>query len=411
MASDHLHVVHVTPTISRMGGGVATFLWESIAHLREVGVVSTVLGLDDPHVEEDVKPHLAAVKDLRVFACRRSGLPLVGHSPELRRHLDALLAEQVDVVHCHGMRLAPEYEAYRAARRHGCPLIASPHGQLDPWVVATHRLRKLAIGALYQKRALPRAACFHATALQEARHIRAAGLQAPVSVTAIGLDASGYAGVSDRALLERQWPQLEGRKVLLYMSTVYPKKRLPALAEVWSSLHAHRPDWLLVIGGQELSGDRIVAERIIRQRGASADTLFLGAVDEATKRAFLACSQYFVLPTAGENFGITIAEALASELPVITSNTTPWSGLRRARCGWWIDVDNNALRTALEEAMDLDPAARRAMGQRGRRLIETEYHWPSIARQMADSYAWLAGAGPQPDHVIGDGAAVPEDAV
>ena len=62
MASDHLHVVHVTPTISRMGGGVATFLWESIAHLREVGVVSTVLGLDDPHVEEDVKPHLAAVK-------------------------------------------------------------------------------------------------------------------------------------------------------------------------------------------------------------------------------------------------------------------------------------------------------------------------------------------------------------
>jgi len=411
MRSDTLHVAHVTPTISRMGGGVATYLWESIAALRHVGVRSTVLGLEDPFVEEDVTPHLEHVPDLRVVTCRRVGPRLLGHSPQLRQRLAATLADHVDVIHCHGMRMAPEFEAYRAARRCRVPLIASPHGQLDPWVLATHRWRKRVVSLAYQRRALPRADCFHATALQEARHVRAAGLSMPISVTAIGLDSSGYRAEADRGPLEATWPRLKGRKILLYMSTVYPKKRLPALAEVWAAMHRQWPQWLLVVGGQELSGDRAVAERIIVDRGAAENTLFVGAVAEAVKKTFLACSEIFVLPTAGENFGITIAEALASELPVITSTTTPWSGLRRAQCGWWIDVDNAVLRNTLEEAMGLDDSARRAMGRRGRQLIEQQYHWPSIARRMADTYAWMAGTRPSPAHLIPQGAQVPADGV
>ena len=137
----------------------------------------------------------------------------------------------------------------------------------------------------------------------------------------------------------------------------------------------------------------------------------MGAVEEEVKKTFLTCSEIFVLPTAGENFGITIAEALASSLPVITSTTTPWAALRRAGCGWWIDVDDALLRSTLAEAMGMEEAARRAMGERGRRLIETEYHWPTIARQMAATYTWMARGGPCPAHVIPRDAPVPSDGV
>jgi glycosyltransferase involved in cell wall biosynthesis len=39
---------------------------------------------------------------------------------------------------------------------------------------------------------------------------------------------------------------------------------------------------------------------------------------------------------------------------------------------------------------------RRAMGSRGRRLVERSFSWPRQAKEMADVYRWILGGGSRP---------------
>ncbi len=404
MADDPIHLAHVTPTVSRLGGGVAAYLWAFAAAGLKVGLVPRIAALNDRYVHQDV-PNIPGV-DLLVARC--IGSRRVGYSPMLRRMLDRQVAG-VEVVHSHGLRMLPSYEARRYAVRRGVPLVVSPHGQLDPWILAGGSMRKRVIGWLFEDKNLQTAACIHTTSRSEASHVRAYHLNNPISVVPIGLDVSAYTTTADDATIIHCWPRLAGKKRLLFLSTIYPKKGLLRLAEAWCRMYKDWPDWHLVVTGVDISRDQDMAKAMIADHGADGHVTFTGPVtDHPVKRQLLACCDLYVLPTDGENFGIGVAEALASGLPVVTSNTTPWRDLQRSECGWWIDVGIEPLCQALHEAMALPDPHRRAMGQRGRQLIEQNYSWTTVASQMRQVYRWVLKRGPKPDFVYTSSQTIPD---
>jgi glycosyltransferase involved in cell wall biosynthesis len=117
------------------------------------------------------------------------------------------------------------------------------------------------------------------------------------------------------------------------------------------------------------------------------------------KAATYAGADLFILPSFSENFGMTVAEALAHACPVIATNGAPWKGLTEHGCGWWVDPTIDGLARAMSEAMSLDRGQLRAMGSSGRRWMEASYDWPKLAREMARVYHWILGVGPQPESV------------
>jgi glycosyltransferase involved in cell wall biosynthesis len=117
------------------------------------------------------------------------------------------------------------------------------------------------------------------------------------------------------------------------------------------------------------------------------------------KAAVLRDADLFVLPTRNENFAITVAEALASAIPVISTKGAPWSGLVGEGCGWWIDHGAAPLAASLREAMGLPAERRREMGRRGRAWMLRDFSWDRIAGDMGDLYTWLSGASERPAFV------------
>ena len=97
----------------------------------------------------------------------------------------------------------------------------------------------------------------------------------------------------------------------------------------------------------------------------------------------------FVLPTYSENFGVVIAEALASFTPVITTHGAPWQDLEDYDCGLWIETGVSALSTALKEMILKDDKTIEKMGLNGRKLIEDKFSMREVSRKMFDLYDWI----------------------
>lgn len=320
-------------------------------------------------------------------------------APRLRNLLIELLAQyrfihrlceqkQIDLMHLHGMWSPFLAVAALVARRWRIPLVISPHGCLEPWALGyKHRKKWLALKT-YQGAVLRSAALFVATANQELESIRQLGLRQPIAVIPNGVD------VGPPPLREAH----EAVKTILFLSRVHPKKGLLDLVEAWASVR--RPGWRIVIAGGDEEGYRAKVEALIRARELQSDFEFVGFADGARKQACFDAADIFILPTYSENFGIAVAEALANELPVITTTGAPWQDLIEHRCGWWVAPGVQGVSGALTEAMACDPAELRKMGQRGRQLVLHKYSWTQIGSTALATSQWLLNQSlPKPDAV------------
>jgi glycosyltransferase involved in cell wall biosynthesis len=108
-----------------------------------------------------------------------------------------------------------------------------------------------------------------------------------------------------------------------------------------------------------------------------------------------------VLPSYSENFGNSVAEALAHATPVITTHNTPWSNLPKHGCGWIVSNTEAELSEALSEAMRADTETRQAMGKRGEALVRNHYSLEIVCKSILAVYEWVLGGSMKPECVSG----------
>jgi glycosyltransferase involved in cell wall biosynthesis len=306
-------------------------------------------------------------------------------SPQL---FDALAraALAADVLHSHGLWMLPNVYPGWVRRAPGAPLVISPRGTLSSWALGHSRWRKRAAWALAQGRVVRAATCLHATAEDEYHDLRRLGLRQPVCVIPNGVDIPPEPGERVAS---------DGPRTILYLGRLHIKKGIDRLLRAWAALAPSRPDWCVSIVGPDDGGHATELRALARGLGVPRVT-FAGPVYGAEKQALYQRAALHVLPSHSENFGMTVAEALASGTPVISTRGTPWSGLEREGCGFWIEHGVEPLTVALSAATAMPRDALAALGARGRAWMRRDYSWDGVGRQMADVYHWLSGGGAAP---------------
>lgn len=297
-----------------------------------------------------------------------------------------------EVVHIHGLWTPFEWRAYREARARGARVVISPHGSLEPWAIKHKRVKKLAAWLLYQKRILQQADLLVASSDIERANFRELGLTAPVAVIPVGVDVSDRPeGLSQSGMAGRE-------KVVLFLARLSPKKGIPDLLEAWHGM-ADRRGHELHIHGYGPTSYRAYLEGRISALKIEHHVKLLGPLYGEEKWRKLERSSIYALPSYSENFGITIAEALLSGLPVITSRATPWDELSTRGLGWILDNDVAQLRDVLQRAVSMDADKLRPIRDEARDYAG-KYMWPPIADRYVDTYNWIAAAGStRPDWV------------
>lgn len=298
----------------------------------------------------------------------------LGRSPKMFK---ALMEEasSFDLIHSHMLWMSPNYYAGFVALKYNLPLIIAPRGTLSKWAVSQSRLKKALVLAIGQKKALNAVDCFHATAESECNDIAEYGYsKVKCIVSPNGLQLPKFVG-------ERKGI----KKRVVFMSRLHPKKGLDMLINGWSKLEQKFQDWELSIIGPLDSTYAVDMQKLSDALGCKK-VHFLGELKGSDKFNYLRDSSLFILPTHSENFGMVVAEALASEIPVICTKGAPWKKLEDFNAGWWIDINEEAIVQGLTKAMLLDENTLKKMGKNGRKWIEKDFSWDAIAVDLIKVY-------------------------
>ncbi len=183
------------------------------------------------------------------------------------------------------------------------------------------------------------------------------------------------------------WPAARGtgQNELLCVATLTPRKGHVTLIRALARL-THL-DWHLVCLGS-LERDRTTVRRVrdeIRRGGLNRRVTLVGETsNRARLRSYYQNADVFVLATEYEGYGMAVAEAVASALPVISTPTGAIPQLISRENGWLVPRGNvNALANALARVMgNADELARLRRGAlRRRRSLMT---WNQAARRFAE---------------------------
>ncbi len=296
-----------------------------------------------------------------------------------------------DVVHDNDLWRFHHHALAKLAATQGIPRVVSTRGMLEPWAIAHKRWKKRVAWTAYQRQDLRRAACLHTTSPEEACNVGRLGLGVKIACIPNAVD------VPEAGVLAAARAGARRDKIALFLGRIYPVKGLPMLVEAWARVRP--PGWRLHIAGPDEAGHLAEVKRAISNAGLADVVDFLGPVVPARRTQVYAGADLFVLPSYSESFGMSIAEALAHSLPVLTTTGAPWPMLAAKGCGWQVPPSAGAIASALAAAVSTDDHELKAMGERGRFFVAANFGWAAVAEAMIELYREAMAAGTRQNRV------------
>lgn len=297
------------------------------------------------------------------------------------------------IVHIHGLWDLMLHKICRFSFNNKLPYIITPRGMLEPWSLSQKKIKKFFAMFLYQRRNLNNSKCIHATSKMEAINLRKLGLKSPIAIIPNGINLEEF---------PNSYPQKETRKKkILFLSRIHKKKGIENLIFAWSDIIKQlKSNWVIeIIGnGEEEYVNKL--NNLIQCKNLDSEIIIKKPIFGKEKISKFREASLFVLPTFSENFGIVIAEALASYTPVITTEGAPWEELEVNNCGKWIKIGVDPLKEALIEMMKKDKNELILMGKNCRNLVEKEYSMEVVASKMIELYDWILKKEEKPKFVI-----------
>jgi glycosyltransferase involved in cell wall biosynthesis len=317
---------------------------------------------------------------VRVF--HRNWPEAVCASSSMRSYLSN---SRADVYHHHSIWLRTLHYSHKAARRAKAPLVVSPRGMMDKWAWNHHAKRKAFARALIHPGALEAVDGWHATSASEEADIRSLGFKQPVCVAPNAVaEPAREAGVSAAKHWLDVCPSLAKGRVAVFYSRFHQKKRLLELIDAWLANAA--AGWtLLVVGIEEQYTARMIDDYVLRAGGAGR----VRAYDGTRHPPPYSIASLYLLPSHGENFGLSIAEALSHGIPALVTDSTPWAELNRNGAGWCVPWAEYA--TTLAAATAESGESLRLRGAIAKEWVLREFSWDRSARRLIEFYSELLG--------------------
>jgi glycosyltransferase involved in cell wall biosynthesis len=208
-----------------------------------------------------------------------------------------------------------------------------------------------------------------------------------ITVTGNGVNLARFHPVSTEGGGDRNGADLvralgaEPGEYVISVGRLEPRKNHLNLVRAYAQMSQPRPP-LLIVGQRDIEHDEVFAE--VEKLGLAREITFLERVADAELPALVRHARVFVYPSYAEGFGMPVLEAMASGVPVVTSNTT---ALVEVAAGAALAVapdDPKAIAGAIEQLLS-DPGLRRRLSTLGVEAA-ARHRWDTAAKGLLGAF-------------------------
>ncbi len=367
--SSPLKILQMVHTLDPSVGGVATSVLALSRALARHGHKIDIVVLDEPFASwiEGVALNVHALgSGLTSYRYSRALLPW------LRQH-----GGKYDRVIVNGMWQYLSFAAWRRYAGSSIPYYIFPHGMLDPWFRETFPLKHLKKWLYWpwaEYRVLRDAAAVIFTSEEERLLARKSFwlYRAREKVSPLGVEAPPILPNAKSEFLSR-YPQLQNTRNLLFLGRLHPKKGCDILLEAFARVRSDDPISLIMAGPDQICWEKDL-RRQVERLNLTSRVIFTGMLQGVMKQGAFASADAFVLPSHQENFGISVAEALAAGVPVLISNRVNiWREIDADQAGY-VESDNvKGTTRLLQRWIDTAPDQRETIRQNARNCFERRF--------------------------------------
>jgi glycosyltransferase involved in cell wall biosynthesis len=381
-----MHILHVTPYMHPSAGGPPVAVEQLVRETNARGHTAEIV-TSTRFFQGDEAELLNSLEALAATTLVPDSLP--GMTLPIRKDVLKEPIRRADVVHVHTLWSPLNSAVRRDCRDLDRPYVLMPHGMLDPHSLSVRRWRKWLYLQLIEMRNIRAAARMIYTTSEEAR-LAASALRLPPPAAVVSL--GGDAPVEDVNYLSdafyRVFPETRGRRQILSLGRLHPKKGIDRLLRVLPKVRDQYPDILLTLVGDGDSDFESKLRATINDLKLGEAVLFTGRLNGIQKWGAFATAEVFVLPSYQENFAIAVAEAMQMGLPVIiTDKVNTWPSVKAANAG--AVLGGEAIEPQLIDAIStllMSEGLRREMGSRGREYAKAHFTWRRAAADLLRCY-------------------------
>ena len=383
-----MKILNVINSIQAADGGPIEGIRQLADALSPMGHRVEVVSMDDPGNPE----------------VRRFPLPLyaVGPSwwqykyskrlvPWLRQN-----AARYDAVVVNGLWGYASFGTWRGLRRSGPPYVVFAHGMLDPWFKEEYPLKHLK-KSLYWWWADYRVVRDANAILYTCEEERVLARQsfslysATERIVGFGTTRPGGDPEKQRRVFLDRFPELQGKRLVLFISRIHPKKGCDLVIEAFARVLAGAPEWRLVMAGPDQVGWQKELEKIAARLGISERITWTGMVTEESKWGALRAAEVMLLPSHQENFGLVVAEALACGVPVLLSHKINiWREVVTHGGGFADEDSADGAARLLAHWLRLPPAPQRETRRRAEECFDSKFEIGRAAASLAETLESIA---------------------
>ncbi|MBS1647398.1 MAG: N-acetyl-alpha-D-glucosaminyl L-malate synthase BshA [Bacteroidetes bacterium] len=139
-------------------------------------------------------------------------------------------------------------------------------------------------------------------------------LKKEISVIPNFVDISEYTASANKCSRHHYAPK--GEKIMIHVSNFRKVKRVEDVLQVFNKVRQQIPCKLILVGD---GPERANIDRLCRELNTCGDIISVGKI--ADPKEVLSIADLFILPSETESFGLAALEAMATKIPVLSTNT------------------------------------------------------------------------------------------